>query len=262
MPESLRNNFPRSHAVHSLPAVAAHAPQVPRNQQAQPQFQATVTAEEMRLRAILHTINAFDYPDFPAPELRRARNMIEAHGTTTTAILATITFLESNDMGRQYIPGTTRRVALAALLGIAVGFDTSSAQRLVDKAREKQLKDVATFVMGEAFAVGVMAAAGYGAYLVTGKAAAGVTAKAAAIKTGAVGVGKGVLVMTGWVGLGVGAVAVGIAGVCAGADKADDVFWEHRDVLEPKFMKDQRILDGIKEGRVALPNHCPDPRRV
>ena len=231
-------------------------------------FAAPIGNADADVRFILRNLDVMDGGDTTVAEVRRAYGMIAAHNTTPAQIRATILMLDRPAQElppmNLYVDGSTRRVALAAMLGIAVGFEGATAQRMIDRAREKKAGDVVTFLAGEIAVLGMAGSGVYGCYLAAGKGLTTAGAKVTAIKAGGLTVGGAVKAgayAVGGVALAAGAGLASLALASWGYRNSEKVADDHMDLIEPKFDKDQRILVGLQQGQLVLPNPAPRARR-
>ena len=188
--------------------------------------------------------------------------MMALHCIEPARVLATINNLEApaNVPTGQAVDGSERRIALAVMLGLAVGLKADSAQQLVDQDRGQKLRDVASFVAQSVVTLTMMGAGWYGSTLVICKAASGVAAKAVALKGGGLGLTgllKSAAICTGYGAFALGATVVGAFVIVGGARKQVQAIDDHRNLFEPRWFKNRRVLVGLKERRVTWPNDAP-----
>lgn len=230
---------------------------------------AVVGNDDVSMRAILRTVDFFAGEEITEAEIRRGYAMIAAHNTTPRSVLDTILCLDRPPLEMppilEMVPGDRRRVDLAAMLGIAIGFERVTAQSLIDKSRSKKLEEVVPFLAKEVAIISLTGASVYGACWLVRGGVAGVGAKITAVKAGSVSIAGAVGTAAAVVSMSALTVGAGVAGaffLVLGACKVSHVVSDHRDLIEPRFFKDQRILQGIKEGVVLIPNPAPRAREA
>lgn len=215
------------------------------------------SAAEVAHLALRH-IDAFRDVEITEMDIRRTENMFALCQVPPTRVLETLRYLE---MPAGSVPWTDRprsserRIVLAVMLSVAVGFNHTASLGLIDQARALRSCEILEFVAGATLAAATASAGLYGAYLACSKAVAGVGAKAATLKAGGMttagtlGAGLGAC---GWSLLGVGSFLLGGKMVATTLDLPDQARARHPDIMDGKDAKDHKLWEGIKRAHIEI----------